>query len=152
VSVLVLAFLIGVVAGLRVFTSAVAVSWAARLGWLHLEATPLAFLGYAATPWIVSALALFELINDQNPKTPSRKTPPQFIVRVLSGALCGAAIGAPSGSLLAGLIAGALGAVAGTLGGYEVRMRLARAFGKDLPAGLLEDAVAIAAAFFIVSR
>jgi hypothetical protein len=44
------------------------------------------------------------------------------------------------------------GAVAGTLGGYEVRMRLAKAFGKDLPAGLLEDAVAIAAAFFIVTR
>ncbi|HEY1434389.1 MAG TPA: DUF4126 domain-containing protein, partial [Thermoanaerobaculia bacterium] len=44
--VLVLAFLIGVVAGLRVMTAPAAVSWAARLGWLHLEGTPLAFLGY----------------------------------------------------------------------------------------------------------
>jgi uncharacterized membrane protein len=33
--------------------------------------------------------------------------------------------------------------VIGTLGGYEARRRLATAFGRDLPAGLLEDAVAI---------
>ena len=38
-----LAFLIGVVAGLRSMTPPAAVSWAARLGWLHLEGTPLAF-------------------------------------------------------------------------------------------------------------
>ncbi|HEY1434436.1 MAG TPA: DUF4126 domain-containing protein, partial [Thermoanaerobaculia bacterium] len=108
--------------------------------------------GYAATPYIVSALAVFELVNDQLPKTGSRKSPPQFIARILSGALCGAAIGASSGSLAGGLVAGILGAVAGTLGGYAVRMKLAAAFGKDLPAALLEDAVAIAGAFFIVSR
>ena len=45
----VLAFLIGVVAGLRALTPLAAVSWAARLGWLHLENTWLAFLGFAAT-------------------------------------------------------------------------------------------------------
>lgn len=151
-SVLVLAFLIGIVAGLRTMMAPAAVSWAARLGWLHLEGTPLAFLGYAATPYILSALALFELVNDQLPKTGSRKSPSQFIARILSGALCGAALGAPSDALLGGLVAGILGAVAGTLGGYEVRMRLGKVFGKDLPAGLLEDAVALAAAFFIVTR
>ena len=36
-SVYVLAFLIGVIAGLRALTAPAAVSWAARLGWIHLE-------------------------------------------------------------------------------------------------------------------
>jgi uncharacterized membrane protein len=40
----------------------------------------------------------------------------------------------------------------GTLGGSAVRGALAKAFGKDLPAALLEDAVAILGALFIVSR
>ena len=46
----VLAFLIGVVAGLRAMTAPAAVSWAARLGWLNLAGTPLAFMGAAVTP------------------------------------------------------------------------------------------------------
>ena len=40
-----LALLIGVVAGLRALTAPAAVSWAAHLGWLHLQNTWLAFLG-----------------------------------------------------------------------------------------------------------
>ena len=115
----VLAFLIGVVAGLRTMTAPAAVSWAARLGWLHLQGTPLAFLGAAVTPYVVTVLAIGELINDPLPKTGSRKAPPQFIGRVLTGALSGAALGAGAGMLAGGLVAGALGAVAGTLGGYE---------------------------------
>jgi len=66
-----LAFLIGVVAGLRSMTPPAAVSWAARLGWLHVENTPLAFLGYAATPYILTLFAIGELITDKLPKTRS---------------------------------------------------------------------------------
>src|SRR3954447_15986782 len=102
-----LAFLIGVVAGLRSMTPPAAVSWAARLGWLHLENTWLAFLGYAATPYIFTVAAIGELINDKLPKTPSRKEPMPFTARILSGAMCGAAIGASSDALIGGLIAGA---------------------------------------------
>ena len=148
----VLAFLIGIVAGLRAMTPVAAVAWAARLGWLKLEGTPLAFLGYAATPWIATLAAVGELINDKLPKTPSRKIPPAFIARILMGALCGAAIGATAGALPGGLIVGAIGAVVGTLGGAELRGRLARAAGKDLPIALLEDAIAIALAFWVVTR
>src|SRR5271156_6753640 len=108
------AFLIGVVAGLRSMTAPAAVSWAARLGWLHLENTWLAFLGFAATPYIVTVLAIGELIADQLPKTPSRKSPPGFITRIITGAICGAALGAASGAMLGGAIVGVLGAVAGT--------------------------------------
>src|SRR6476619_1205843 len=99
-----LAFLIGVVAGLRSMTAPAAVSWAARLGWLHLENTPLAFLGFAATPYILSLFAIAELINDKLPKTPSRKALAPFSVRVVTGAFSGAALGAPSGALIAGLL------------------------------------------------
>ena len=57
-STYILAFLIGVIAGLRALTPLAAVSWAARLGWLHLENTWLAFLGFAATPYIVTCSRL----------------------------------------------------------------------------------------------
>ena len=149
---LILAFLIGVIAGLRAMTAPAAVAWAAHLGWLHLENTWLAFLGFAATPYVFSVLAIGELITDQLPSTPSRKVPIQFGTRIFVGALCGAAVGAPSDALIGGLMAGVLGAIAGTLVGYEFRSRLTRAVGKDLPIALLEDAIAIGGAFVIVSR
>jgi uncharacterized membrane protein len=148
----VLAFLIGVIAGLRSLTAPAAVSWAARLGWLHVENTWMAFLGFAATPYILSVLALAELIADKLPKTPSRKSPPGFITRIITGALSGAAVGAGS-SWIVGLVAGVIGAIAGTFGGYEFRVRLVKATGgKDLPIALLEDAIAIGGAFLLVSR
>ena len=151
-SIYALAFLIGVVTGLRSMTAPAAVSWAARLGWLHLENTWLAFLGSAITPYILSVLAIGELINDKLPKTPSRKAPVPFGGRVVMGALCGAALGAPSQALIGGLLAGVLGAVAGTLGGYEARTRLGRVIGKDLPIALFEDLIAVCGAVSIVAR
>ena len=147
---LVLCLLIGVVAGLRAMTAPAAVAWAAYLGWLPLAGTPLAFMAHVAAPWIFTVLALGELIGDQLPTTPSRKVPVQFGTRVVMGALCGAAIAAPGGQLVLGLVAGVLGAVIGTLGGAAARARLAQAFGRDLPAGLLEAVVAIVGAWWIV--
>jgi uncharacterized membrane protein len=55
-SAYVLAFLIGVLVGLRSTAPLAAVSWAARLGRLHLENSWLAFLGFAYTPYILSVL------------------------------------------------------------------------------------------------
>ena len=145
-----LAVLIGIVVRLPAVAAPAAVSWAARLGWLNLAGTPLAFFGAAVTPWLFTAAALGELVNDKLPKTGSRKAPPAFIARIVTGALSGAAVGAASHALVPGLILGAVGAVAGTLGGYEFRARLARAAGKDLPIALLEDAIAIALAICVV--
>jgi uncharacterized membrane protein len=148
-----LAFLIGVVAGLRSLTAPAVVSWGSRLGWLHLENTWLAFLGAPVAPYILSLLAIGELISDKLPKTPSRKAPLGFGARIVTGALCGAALGAPTQALVGGLLAGVIGAVAGTLGGYEFRSRLVRAIGgKDLPIALLEDVIAVGGAVLIVSR
>ena len=150
-SIYLLALLIGAIAGLRAMTAPAAVSWAALLGWLPLEGTWLAFMGYRITPYIFTLLAIVELINDQRPNTPSRKVPLQFATRIVSGALCGACIGATGGALFGGLVAGAIGAVIGTLGGAEARKHLAVAFGRDLPAALIEDAVAVVGAYLIVS-
>jgi uncharacterized membrane protein len=149
-TMLVSSLLIGVIAGLRAMTAPAAVSWAARLGWLDLAATPLAFLGYAFTPWIMTVLALGELVADKLPTTPSRKLPAPFAGRILSGALCGGAVGAAGGALVIGAIAGAIGGVIGTLGGHAFRARLAAAFGRDLPAALLEDVVAVGCAALIM--
>ena len=150
ITVLLLSVLIGIIAGLRAMTAPAAVSWAARLGSLNLAPTSLAFLGYAFTPWIFTALALGELVTDQLPTTPSRTVPVQFGTRILIGGLSGGAIGAANGQLVVGVIGGVIGAVIGTLGGRAFRARLAAAFGRDRPAALIEDAVAIGGAFLIM--
>ncbi|MGY3228583.1 putative membrane protein [Luteibacter sp. HA06] len=148
--IFVLALLIGVVAGLRAMMAPAAVSFAARFGGLALTGTPLAFMGYAWTPWILGIAALGELVTDQLPSTPSRKIPVQFGTRIVTGALSGACIGAAHDSLLVGLVAGAIGAVLGTLGGSAARTKMAAAFHSDRPAAIIEDVVAIALAFLVV--
>ena len=147
----VLALLIGVVAGLRAMIAPAAVAWGAYLGWLPLSGTWAGFMGHWVAVAIFSLLALAELVTDQLPSTPSRKVPQQFGARLVSGAFTGAVIGTAGGALIAGLVAGVVGAAIGTYGGAEVRTRLAGAFGRDLPAALVEDAVAILLALWVVS-
>jgi uncharacterized membrane protein len=149
--VLINPFLLGAASGLRALTGLAVVSWAAHLGYLHLDHTWLAFLGFAFTPYILSLLAIGEIINDKLPKTPSRLIPPQFITRVVTGTLCGIALGLSSGHVLIGGLAGALGAVAGTLGGAHARAFGAKLFGRDLPAALIEDACAIGIAISAIA-
>ena len=131
-------------------TAPAAISWAAWSGRLSLEGSWLAFLSYSWTPWIFTLLALGEFVGDQLPSTPSRTVPMQFGARLLSGALCGSAIGSAHGAMLGGLLAGVVGAVIGTFGGHAFRLRLAALFKKDLPAALIEDAIAIAGASVII--
>lgn len=145
-----LALLLGLVAGLRAMTAPAAVSWAAHLGWLDLAGTWLVFLGHAWTRWILTLLALGELITDQLPSTPNRTVPVQFGGRIATGALSGAAIGSQSGAVIGGLLAGIVDAVIGTLAGRALRARLAAAFGSDRPAAFIEDAVALGGALLIV--
>jgi uncharacterized membrane protein len=145
-----LALLAGVLAGSRTFTALAAASWAARLGALNLDGSWLAFMGYAWTPWIFTLLAILEMVGDQLPSTPSRKTPMQFGARIVSGGLSGATLGAAGESWVAGMIAGVVGAVIGTLGGAEIRARMAKAFGRDTPAAFIEDAGAIVLGLLVV--
>jgi uncharacterized membrane protein len=146
------AFLIGTASGLRALIGLAAVSWAARFGILPLSHTWLAFLGYTFSPYILTLMAIGELVNDKLPKTPSRLIPPQFIGRIVMSALCGLAIGLSGNGPIIGLVAGIIGAVAGTFGGAKARSLLARTFGRDLPAALLEDVVAVGIAAFALFR
>ncbi|SEF79624.1 Uncharacterized membrane protein [Bryocella elongata] len=140
----VLAFAIGFTAGLRCFTAPAAIGVAARWGSLHLANTWLAFLGYAWTPWLLTGAAVGEIVNDKLPNTPSRKSPPQFTFRIVSGALSGASVGAVSGCPFSGMFAGILGAIAGTFSGASGRQKLVRIFGgRELWAALSEDLVTI---------
>src|SRR5580704_1183968 len=97
-----LSFLMGGVAGLRAMTAPAVVSWAAYLGWLGLQNTWLGFLGFAVTPYILTVLAVGELVVDQLPSTPSRKEPFPFGTRIVLGAVCGAAIGLSGGLMVGG--------------------------------------------------
>jgi uncharacterized membrane protein len=143
------ALFIGVVAGLRAMAAPAIVSWATYLGWLDLSASWLSFLANGWVRWILTLLALVELVTDQLPSTPSRTVPVQFGARIATGALSGAAVGAANGAMMVGLLAGIAGAVSGTIGGRAIRARLASAFGSDRPAAFIEDAVAIGGALLI---
>jgi uncharacterized membrane protein len=149
--VYILSIAIGIIAGLRAMIAPAAISWAAHLGMLDLSGSWLAFMGYRFTPWIFSILAVGELITDQLPQAPSRKVPQQFVTRILMGGLAGGAIGIRGGSWIIGAVLGAAGAVLGTLGGANVRARLAVSFGRDLPAALIEDAIAIVGAILMIT-
>ncbi len=146
----VLLLLLGVTAGLRAGTPLAAVSIGAYLGWIDLTGTWAAFAGHIITAIILGLIAIAELVTDQLPQTPSRKTPGQFGARIVAGALAGTVLGLATGAWIAGLILGAIGAVLGTLGGYEARRWLGKTLGRDLPAALIEDVVAVVVAFAVV--
>ncbi|HXM20790.1 MAG TPA: DUF4126 family protein [Terriglobales bacterium] len=154
ITVLLLCFLLGCVAGLRSLTAPAVVCWAAHLGWLHFAGTKLAFIDHPATLIVFSLLALVELIADKLPKTPARTAPPGLIARIVLGGLCGVALAASAGgSPLVAAIAGVIGALVGTFAGYNIRHALVmRAHLPDFAVALVEDVIAIAGGLLIVSH
>ena len=148
-----LAFALGLAAGLRSMTPPAVVAWAAHLGWLELDGTPLAFLTSPVARYLLLAALVGELVADKLPFTPSRTQPGSFVWRILSGALSGAALVAGAeASLVAGAVLGGLGAVAGTLGGYRARTGRVRALRvPDYTIALGEDLVAVGGAILITA-
>lgn len=152
--ILLLAFGIGVIAGLRSLTAPAVVAWAAQRGWLNLHGSALSFMGSTVAAAIFTILAAIELVADQLPSTPARTKPPGLIARILLGGLSGAAIALAGGQQAAiGACLGAAGGVAGAFAGYHVRTALVRALKvPDVVIALLEDLVAIGGALFFVTR
>ena len=143
--VLLLALLIGVVAGLRTFTAPAVLAWAALLHWINLSGTWASWVGHWATVAVLTILAVIELVSDQMESMPSRKTALPFLARLASGAFAGAVLGTAWGYKWSSLGAGMIGAVIGTIGGYEARTRLVAANGgRDRPVALGEDLLAVA--------
>jgi len=153
-SVLVLAFAIGMVAGLRSMTAPAVVSWAAHWKWLNLDHSVLGFLASTAAVYILTAGALIELVVDKLPMTPSRTAPLGLIARLVLGGLSGAALCASANqSIVRGAILGGLGGIAGGFAGYNARTKMGGLLKVPDPVvAVLEDAIAISAGFFIVSR
>ena len=75
-----IALALGMVAGLRSMTAPAAVSWAAYLGWIKLEGTWFAFFGFRFTPYILTFMAVGELIGDKLSFTPSRKMRTMYLL------------------------------------------------------------------------
>lgn len=137
VTLLLLAFALGLVAGMRTFTAPAAVVVAR---------------GYTIAGLILILAAIGEYIVDLLPRTPSRTRLTGVGVRVVSGAFSGYMIAGMHGtSGLWGAIAGIAGALAGTYGGHAARLALIARAGA-IPAALAEDAVAVALAVLVVTR
>jgi uncharacterized membrane protein len=151
---LLLAFGIGVVTGLRSLTAPAVVAWAAHLGWLNLQGSPLAFMGSVWAVGIFTLLALVEFVADQLPSTPARTAAVGLTARIVMGALTGACLGVAGGVLLwLGALAGAIGGIAGAFGGYQARVGLVRALHvPDFAVAVPEDLVAIGLGLLIASR
>jgi len=149
--VLLCAFVLGCITGQRSMLGPAFAAWAVRIGIINVAGTPLAFMGYHYTCLILTVCAFGELVADKLPLTPSRKAAGPFGARIVTGALTGATIGAAGHSIWIFAIAGVAGAIVGTLAGFAARTRLAAAFGRDLPAALLEDAEALALGLLCVA-
>src|SRR5256885_2940287 len=91
-AVIVLSLAIGAVAGLRSLTAPAVVAWAAQWNWINLQNSSISFLGSLRAAFILTALALAELIADKLPFTPARTKPGGLLVRAMTGAFCGAAL------------------------------------------------------------
>jgi uncharacterized membrane protein len=104
---------------------------------------------------VLTIFLVIELVTDQLPQTPSRRTAPQFITRLIMGAFAGAVIGSAFYHTFVGLGSGMIGAVIGTMVGAEARQRFASLrSGQDRPGAILEDVVAVGGGFlfaFLVS-
>ena len=74
--------------------------------------------------------------------------------RILSGTICGTALYISANRLLLeGALLGGLGAVNGAFGGFHVRRLLVRHLKiPDMVIGLAEDALAVVAGLFLVTR
>jgi uncharacterized membrane protein len=145
---------IGVVAGLRSLTAPAVVAWAAQLGWINLQGSPLAFMGSKWTVGILTVLALVELVADQLPSTPARTAAVGLSARIVTGALSGACLAVAGGAALwLGAVLGVTGALIGTFGGYQARVRLVRGLRvPDIAIAIPEDVVAIGLGLFLASR
>lgn len=149
-----LAFGIGLVAGLRSMTAPAATAWGAHLGRLNLQNSPLAFMASKWAAAIFTLAALGELVADQLPKTPARTKPGPLAARIVMGGLCGACIlVAAGGAAWLGAVAGGVGGLVGAFAGYRARMGLVQSLhAPDAAIAILEDLIAIGLGIVVVTR
>src|SRR5262245_564333 len=152
-TVLALAFVIGVLNGLRSLTPPAVVAWAARLRWINLQ-RPLALIGSVPVVAIFTLLAAFELLADKMPWIPDRISTMSLVARGAMGALTGACVAAAGGQWAGvGAACGVGGAMAGAFAGYHARKWSTKALGvPDIYVALVEDMICIAGTLWVVTR
>jgi uncharacterized membrane protein len=134
VTVLLLAFALGIVSGLRTFTPLAAV------------------LLRRGSVWgiVLAVAAVAEYVLDILPTTPARTGAVGLTFRIISGAVGGWLIATMHGGQgIAGAIAGIIGALLGTYGGYAARCEAIKRVGA-YPAAIVGDLLAIGLAALIV--
>jgi uncharacterized membrane protein len=148
-----LAFVIGVLNGLRSFTPPAAAAWAARLRWIKLPG-PLSLIGSVPAVAIFTLLAAFELFADKQPWIPDRTTAMSLVFRCVMGALTGACVAAAGGQRAdIGAACGIAGGIAGAFAGYHARRGLGKALSlPDFYVALVEDLICIAGALWVFTR
>ena len=142
-----LAFMLGATAGPRTSAPLATIGWAARMGWIDLQGSPLAFLSSGQAVSVLTPMAIGELVADKLPATPSRTEPVGLAARAVSGAVSGAALA--GGRSPEAALAGAVGSIAATYLGYLVRTKLSKAVGKDWPVAAVEDVLAFGGAALV---
>jgi uncharacterized membrane protein len=152
-TVLALAFVIGVLNGLRSFTPPAAAAWAAHLRWIKLQG-PLALIGSVPAVAILTLLAAFELFADKQPWIPNRTTAVSLVFRGVMGALTGACVAAAGGQRAdIGAVCGIAGGIAGAFAGYHARRRSAKALSvPDFYVAVVEDLICVGGALWVVTR
>jgi uncharacterized membrane protein len=153
-NIFILALAIGVVAGLRSMIAPALVAWAARLGWINLHSTAVAWMSSTGAVVVFSLVAIGELIGDKLPFTPKRTQPLPLSARIILGGFCGLCLSAAMHrSLFPAAIVGAIGGFLGAFAGYNVRMWLVRSLHtRDVLIALAEDLIALGLAIFVVSH
>jgi len=151
---LLFALLLGVFVGLRCLTPPAVVCWAACLGWIDLSHSTLHLLATRPAVALFTFAALAELIADKLPSSPNRTAPLGLGARIAFGLLCGAVIATAGHQIVwLGALLGLCGSMAGCFGGIQARVRSVRALKcPDFVIALLEDAIAIGGALFVVTR
>jgi uncharacterized membrane protein len=145
IGALIISLGLGFVAGLRSMTAPAIVAWAARIGWMNLSNSPLAFMGSRWAVALFTLAALAEYVADLLPTTPARTAPVGLVTRIVVGLLTGASVAIAGGFMLwVGLLGGVIGAIAGAFGGYRARGGLVRALHvPDAVIAIPEDVIAV---------
>lgn len=134
---------------MRALTPLAAVSDAARRGVLPADNGAPSFLGGPVVAAGALALAAGELLGDKLPSAPDRIIAPGMAARIVTGAIAGAAL-APRDDRVVAATLGAAGAVGAAYLTFDLRKASMRRHGQ-MTTGLVEDAIVIAAALWIVN-
>ncbi len=134
--------MVGFATGLRTFTPMAFICWVAVWGWLPLGGSRLAFLGTETGAWVVTILAVIELILDKLRFASSRTGKGPLGGRILIASFAGACLAFGMGhAWVVPLLCSAVAAIGGAFAGFNYRTRLTKRTAiPDFIFAVIEDA------------